>query len=154
MGEEEEEQILERLRSQPIYSPPPSPTSVFLISPQLYFSQPPPLTPQPHFSPPPTTSVLMSPYLDFSGLSLFPSLRSLFRIGLPPSRCQITYIPVLELHEFSFSGRKDARNLSVAILQYLEDYAQDFGGAVDVILMFLDEIPRWWWRWRWQRLLQ
>ncbi|KAF5940899.1 hypothetical protein HYC85_022066 [Camellia sinensis] len=76
MWEEEEEQIWEcrrldsvweRLRNQPIYSPPPSPSSgkVFLISPQLYFSLPPPLTPQLHFSPPPTTSD-MSPYLDFS----------------------------------------------------------------------------------------
>ncbi|CAL5422615.1 unnamed protein product [Camellia sinensis] len=62
MWEEEEEQIwecrrsdfvLERLRNQPFYSPPPSPSSVFLISPQLYFSLPPPLTPQLHFSPPP-----------------------------------------------------------------------------------------------------
>ncbi|KAI7996532.1 hypothetical protein LOK49_LG10G02015 [Camellia lanceoleosa] len=50
MSEEEEEQIWEsdsvweRLRNQPIYSPPPSPSSgkVFLISPQLYFSLPPP----------------------------------------------------------------------------------------------------------------
>ncbi|KAI7997273.1 Protein NLP6 [Camellia lanceoleosa] len=76
MWEEEEEQIWEctrldsvweRLRNQPIYSPPPSPSSgkVFLISPQLYFSLPPPLTPQLHFSPPPSTSD-MSPYLDFS----------------------------------------------------------------------------------------
>ncbi|XP_028089742.1 uncharacterized protein LOC114290060 isoform X3 [Camellia sinensis] len=153
MGEEEEEQILERLRNQPIYSPPPSPTSVFLISPQLYFSQPPPLSPQRHFSPPPTTSVL--------GFSALPNFRSLVRIGLPPSRCQIIYITVFELHEFSFSGRKDNRNLSVTILpsplylsQYLEDYAQDFGGAVDVILMFLDEIPRWWWRWRWRQRLK
>ncbi|CAL5422618.1 unnamed protein product [Camellia sinensis] len=134
MWEEEEEQILERLRNQPIYSPPPSPTSVFLISPQLFFSQPPPLTPQPHFSPPPTTSVLMSPYLDFSAPSLFPNLRSLFRIELPPPRRQIIHIRVLELHEFFFSGRKVARNSSVTI----SDYAQDFGGAFDVILMFLD----------------
>ncbi|CAL5420171.1 unnamed protein product [Camellia sinensis] len=67
MWEEEEEQILERLRNQPIQSPPPSPSSsVFLFCPQLYLSLPPPLTPQFHFSPPPTTSVLMSPYLDFS----------------------------------------------------------------------------------------
>ncbi|CAL5420175.1 unnamed protein product [Camellia sinensis] len=154
MGEEEEEQILERLRNQPIYSPPPSPTSVFLISPQLFFSQPPPLTPQPHFSPPPTTSVLMSPYLDFSAPSLFPNLRSVVRIKLRPPRCQITYIPVLDLHGFSFFGRKDTRNLSVTILQYLEDCAQDFGGPFDVIPKFLDEIPRWWWRWRWRQRLK
>ncbi|KAI7998140.1 hypothetical protein LOK49_LG10G02030 [Camellia lanceoleosa] len=77
MWEEEEEQIREcggldsvweKLRNQPIYSPPPSPSSgkVFLICPQFFFSQPPPLAPQLHFSPPPTTAVLMSPYLDFS----------------------------------------------------------------------------------------
>ncbi|CAL5351328.1 unnamed protein product [Camellia sinensis] len=69
MSEEDDEQIVERLRSQPIQSPSPplSPSSsAFLFCPQLYLSIPPPLPPQLHFSPPPTTSRLMSAYLDFS----------------------------------------------------------------------------------------
>ncbi|KAI7998141.1 hypothetical protein LOK49_LG10G02031 [Camellia lanceoleosa] len=115
MWEEEEEQIREcggsdsvweRLRNQPIYSPPPpSPSSgkVFLISPQFFFSQPPPLTPQLHFSPPPTTSVLMSPYLDFSAttsvlmsaspvfssIQVLPPLQSLIVTNVPELRGQI-----------------------------------------------------------------
>ncbi|XP_028104611.1 uncharacterized protein LOC114303655 [Camellia sinensis] len=224
MGEEEEEQILERLRNQPIYSPPPpSPSSgeVFLISPQFFFSQPPPLSPQLHFSPPPTASVLMSPYLDFSPP---PPLSPQLHFSPPPTasvlmspyldfspppvmptleyalqnvrglKGQIEWVPGIQ--KLSVFTLTDTRYLRLIILKVavdvcdgihkldlwfqpypqtqrvrsspwrivltdkgdmgqchsskplkrsLEDSPQDFGGALDVIPKFIDQIP-WWWR--------
>ncbi|KAL7169853.1 hypothetical protein ACSBR2_034818 [Camellia fascicularis] len=160
MWEEEEEQIREcggldsvweRLRNQPIYSPPPSPSSgkVFLICPQFFFSQPPPLTPQLHFSPPPTTAVLMSPYLDFSSPPPPPQPPP----PPPPIILDKNFLMMLDdifqwvlIHELLFPGR----NTRCSIVAISFSLPCDFCCAPDGILKFLDaEIP-WLWRWRWQ----
>ncbi|XP_028089739.1 uncharacterized protein LOC114290059 isoform X2 [Camellia sinensis] len=176
MWEEEEEQIREcggsdsvweRLRNHPIYSPPQSPTSVFLIAAQF------------HFSPPPTTSVLMSPYLDFSPPPPPPPLRILCHsecifISAPRkfssrgnSRClisaNISEVAIYGIHYIELDLRfrsnpntQHARSSTRLIASIcigetgqchsskplrtnLEDLAPDIGRALQVVLIFIDD---------------
>ncbi|KAI7996161.1 hypothetical protein LOK49_LG10G02026 [Camellia lanceoleosa] len=180
MWEEEEEQIREygmsdsvweRLRNHPMYSPPPSPSSgkVFLITPQLYFSLPPPPsilispTPQLHFSPPPTTSVRMSPYLDFPPPPPRSfSLRSLF---IECDTAIDTYQSLKEIIELRLQSNPNTQHArssprliastdigeirqchsSRPLKRNLEDSLRDFCSIVEVALKYPVELP-WWWR--------
>ncbi|KAI7997424.1 Protein NLP9 [Camellia lanceoleosa] len=181
MWEEEEEQIREygmsdsvweRLRNHPMYSPPPSPSSgkVFLISPQLYFSLPPPPsilispTPQLHFSPPPTTSVRMSPYLDFpppppprsfslrslfiecdTAIDTYQSLKEIIELRLQsnPSTQHARSSP--RLIASTDMGEIRQCHSSRPLKRNLEDSLRDFCSTVEVALKYHVDLP-WWWR--------
>ncbi|CAL5420177.1 unnamed protein product [Camellia sinensis] len=179
MWEEEEEQIREcggsdsvweRLRNHPIYSPPQSPTSVFLIAAQF------------HFSPQPTPSVLMSPYLDFSPpppppppLRILCHYECIF-ISAPRkfssrgnSRClisaNISEVAIYGIHYIELDLRfrsnpntQHARSSTRLIASIcigetgqchsskplrtnLEDLAPDIGRALQEVLFLIDECP-------------